>query len=315
MGSPSAWVTDMKKRIAGVVLLLMILFALRLYSGNIKKDQTFQAVAEVWQGSSDTAYVQLSMYYDPHTPVPASMMERSAGMLAGYYGEQDGSPLICWGGNSEDEWSVRGRRISGQTYAVSADFFAMHPFPVVSGALPQMGFESGVVLNTHAAWKLFGSTDCVGEYIYRDSHPYPVIAVITAPQGRLNSDAFGDTAMVFAPLREIDPVTFCEAVLPSPVSGEAERQFTSHIPEGELICNSTRFETGSILDDVRNLFDSQEQHITFQVPPWEYAARQAERRIGLCVGGQTACLTLCVWEMTMLLGMGWKAQNTKKERL
>lgn len=152
-------------------MLLAAYLALWGYTGNIKKDQTFQRMAEVWQGASNIAYVQLSMYYDPHTPVPASMMERSAGMLAGYYGEQDGSPLICWGGNSEDEWSIRGRRISGQTYAVSADFFAMHPFPVVSGALPQMGFESGVVLNTHAAWKLFGSVDCVGEYVYRNGFP------------------------------------------------------------------------------------------------------------------------------------------------
>lgn len=305
----------MKKRIAGLALLLVILLALRIYSGSIKKGQTFQRMAEVWQGSSDEAYVQLSMYYDPHTPVPASMMERSAPGLADSFGEQDGSPLICWGGSMAEEWSVLGRQIAGETYSVSADYFAMHPFPVASGALPQMGFESGVVLNTHAAWKLFGSVNCVGEYVYRNGHPYPVIAVISAPQGRLNADAFGDTAMVFAPIQGGSPVTFCEAVLPSPVSGEAERQFTSHIPEGELICNSTRFGDGNILVYFRNLIDTQTQHLIFQLPPWEYAARQAERRIGLCFCAQTISLVIFAYRLISFLRMIWDSKSMQRSPL
>lgn len=266
----------MKRRWIVCALLLALLIALQLWAVALAEAQTFQQAAETWQGQ--TPYRQLSVYYDPHEALPAESMESAARQLLAQYGDTESQPVLAWGGWTDGVAVYHRRQTAATVYSVSGDFFRLHPFPVEVGALYTFGtVGSEVVLNTYAAWALFGSEHCVGELIQLGAETYRVLAVIDHPSGSVNQAAFGTTPQLYIPLEAEDSVTFCEAILPEPVKGTARSAFESNMPKGTIVQNTNRFQLGSLWRTFLTGLDTTTQAPSFLVPTWEFAARQTEK--------------------------------------
>ena len=252
-----------------------------------------EPVAVDWQSQGECRRV--SVYYDPHTPVTQAEMEGAAQAVAAACGEENGSPLLAWGGSSQQVAEYRSRRAETTVYRVSQDFFRLYRFAPVSGSVYTFG-GSSAVLNWYAAWALFGSDNCAGQFIAVDGHPYQILAVLDTPDDTISRAAYGDTPMIFLPIGEEDPVTFCEAVLPEPVDGFAMTLFQESMPQGHFVDVSGQFALGALLQMLGEALDCHTQHVTFSLPPWAFVARQTGKYLlmlwGIFAAEGIACLAV-----------------------
>ena len=167
-----------------------------------------------------------------------------------------------------------------ELWQVSESFFLLHGFSMASGGtgtFAQNGDEA--VLNEAAAFALFGSFDCVGESIRIDRLGWQVIAVIKEPEGSANRVAYGGTARIWLPIRDDSDVSFYEAILPEYYDGFAAQTLERAI--GAATTTSTgRFRLPQLWKKAKAFFQIPPAGQP-DLPPWEQAARLAERRLCL----------------------------------
>jgi hypothetical protein len=159
------------------------------------------------------------------------------------------------------------------------------------GTFADTGSEA--VLNEAAAFALFGSSDCIGEDIQLDGLGWRVIAVIKEPDGAANEAVFGAAPRIFLPIADNDPVTFYEAILPEYYAGYAAQSLQN--ATGRTVTSSTgRFRLSRLWEKAQDFFCTPPDQ-TPSLPPWEQAARLAERKLCArwCVLVATSVLLLC----------------------
>ena len=143
------------------------------------------------------------------------------------------------------------------------------------GTFADTGSEA--VLNRAAAFALFGSDNCVGEYIQLQGRGWRVIAVLREPHGAANEAACDNTPRIYVPISDADSVTFYEAVFPEYFDGFAAQALQS--AAGRTPTASTgRFRLLRLWEAARDFFQKAPEQ-TPPVPPWERAARLAERKL------------------------------------
>ena len=270
----------------------ILFFAVLLWSilsiRAITASQTLQYEAERWQGPSEQAYAQVSVFWNEGEMDAGQSQMLSEELRASFPTEEVPPFVTAWGAKSSGLAVYAHRRAEAELWSVSKDFFTLHSFSMAEGG-PGTFADTGseAVLNEAAAFALFGSSDCIGEDIQLDGLGWRVIAVIKEPEGAANEAAFGTAPRIFLPTADDDSVTFYEAILPEYFAGYTAQSLQN--AAGRTVTISTgRFRLSRLWEKVKDFFRTPPEQ-TPPLPHWEQAARLAERK--LCLGWSIALLT------------------------
>lgn len=246
----------------------------------ITRGQVFQYEAERWQGPSEQTYSQESVFWN-EGEMNAAQAEALSNELRSSFPTEEIPPFVtAWGAKSSGLASYAHRRAEAELWSVSKDFFTLHAFSMAEGGpgtFARTGSEA--VLNEAAAFALFGSNDCIGEAFQMNSLGWRVIAVIKEPAGAANEAAFGAAPRIFLPIADDASVTFYETILPEYYAGYAAQSLQN--ATGQIVTSSTgRFRLSRLWEQVKDFFRTPPGE-TPPLPPWEQAARLAERKLCL----------------------------------
>ncbi len=260
----------------------------------ITRDQVFQYEAERWQGPSEQSYSQVSVFWN-EGEMNAAQAEALSNELRSSFPTEEIPPFVtAWGAKSSGLASYAHRRAEAELWSVSKDFFTLHAFSMAEGG-PGTFADTGseAVLNEAAAFSLFGSNDCIGEAFQMNGLGWRVIAVIKEPAGAANEAAFGAAPRIVLPIADDASVTFYETILPEYYAGYVAQSLQN--ATGQIVTSSTgRFRLSRLWEQVKDFFRTPPGE-TPPLPPWEQAARLAERRLCArwCVLVATSVLLLC----------------------
>lgn len=290
----------MKRRIISVILLALLLWSVWCIH-KINASQSLQYEAEHWQGPTDQRFCQVAVYLDKGelNATQAATIETD---MKTSFPEQETEAAIAttYGSWETGSAEYEKRKTDAELWQVSEGFFLLHSFPMVSGGVgsfAQNGDEA--VLNEAAAFALFGSFDCVGESIRIDRLGWRVIAVIKEPEGSANRVAYGGTARIWLPIRDASDVSFYEAILPEYYNGFAAQTLERAI--GAATTTSTgRFRLPQLWKKAKAFFQMPPAGQP-DLPPWEQAARLAERKLCLLLG---IILILAICFLLQVLPLG-----------
>lgn len=256
--------------------LLTILAAMLLYMQSLIDNQSLQKEAERWQGESATPFLQIAAFLPS-----ASTAEEAAVTSTHLKSDFDDEILCSYGSWKESEAFFAKRKTQVEEYQVSSDFFRLHSFCEVSGAVASFQSEDGVaILNEEAAWRLFGSNQCIGEYIAVGEETCRVLAVITEPQGSINARAFGSIARIYTKIKSSQPVTFYEFILPEYYTGFAVQTVHNALGTAVITACTERFQISTLWAAAANFFCGSQQEAV-NTPPWEFSAQQTQRQLCL----------------------------------
>ena len=282
-----------------IVLSAVLLFWCAWSIHVITRDQVLQYEAERWQGPSEQSYSQVSAFWN-EGEINASQAEALSNELRSTFPTEEIPPFVtAYGAKSSGLASYAHRRAEAELWSVSKDFFTLHAFSMAEGG-PGTFADTGseAVLNEAAAFALFGSNDCIGEAFQMNGLGWRVIAVIKEPAGAANEAAFGTAPRIFLPITDDISVTFYEAILPEYYAGYAAQSLQN--ATGQSVTSSTgRFRLSRLWEDAKAFFQTPPAAQP-QLPPWEQAARLAERK--LCLDWSIALLaTICLLVQLVLL--------------
>ena len=278
-----------------ITLLLAVLLLLSCHSiRQLTATQTLQYEAERWQGPSEQTYSQVAVFWSDGE-MDAGQAQMLAAELQASFPTENIPPFVtAYGAKSSGLAVYAHRRAEAELWSVSKDFFTLHAFSMAEGGpgtFARTGSEA--VLNEAAAFSLFGSNDCIGEAFQMNGLGWRVIAVIKEPVGAANEAAFGTAPRIFLPIADDASVTFYEAILPEYYSGYATQSLQN--ATGQIVTSSTgRFRLSRLWEQVKDFFRTPPGE-TPPLPPWEQAARLAERKLCArwCVLVATSVLLLC----------------------
>ena len=271
-----------------ITLLLAVLLLLSCHSiRQLTAAQTMQYEAERWQGPSEQTYSQVAVFWSDGE-MDAGQAQMLAAELQASFPTENIPPFVtAYGAKSSGLPVYAHRRAEAELWSVSKDFFTLHAFSMAEGGpgtFARTGSEA--VLNEAAAFSLFGSNDCIGEAFQMNGLGWRVIAVIKEPAGAANEAAFGAAPRIFLPITDDISVTFYEAILPEYYAGYAAQSLQN--VTGQIVTSSTgRFRLSRLWEQVKDFFRTPPGE-TPPLPPWEQAARLAERK--LCLDWSIALL-------------------------
>lgn len=263
------------------VLLLTILLWCACSIRAITKSQSMQYEAERWQGPTEQRFCQVAVWLNGGELNAAQAAGLEAEMKRSFPEQEAEAPIVTAYGTWETGSAAYGRRkTTTELWRVSEGFFLLHSVSMASGgtgSFARNGDEA--VLNEAAAFALFGSFDCVGECIRIGPLGWRVIAVVREPAGSLNKAAFAGTPRIWLPIRESSDLSFYEAILPEYYDGFAAQTLERTI--GAAATSSTgRFRLPQLWREAKLFFQIPPSGQP-DLPPWEQAARLAQRRLCL----------------------------------
>lgn len=277
---------------------LAIVFACKLHS--TKNLLITQSAAEVWQGSSDMRFAQVSAFLPVGSKVTEDQIESFHRTLetklsdASLETPENGSLY-------QAAWSTAPRDISissasssytAKTIGVGGDFFLFHPLSLRSGSyISNRDFTyDRVVLDEELAWALFGSYDIAGQEVWIADEPYVVAGVVSRESDKASRKAYTDGAGMFisySAMRHItggesmeDPGVSCyELVLAEPITGFALSVLQENFPGGSdcvYVQNTDRYSLKNLFTIAKSFGERSMNTTGVVFPYWENAARYTE---------------------------------------
>ena len=267
------------------ILALTLQFVLLIWTAcsirTIRKSQSFQYEAERWQGPAEQRYCQAAVWPEGGGLPAEQAAALESGMAESFPAADSETSFVTAFGTWETGFAEFGhRKTEAELWQVSGDFFRLHSFAMAdggAGTFARNGDEA--VLNETAAFALFGSSDCVGEAVRIGSLGWRVIAVVKEPGASVNKAAFAGTPRIWLPIRANSEVRFYEAILPEYYSGFAAETLERAL--GAPVTISTgRFRLSRLWKEAKAFFQTPPASLP-GLPPWEQAARLAQRRLCL----------------------------------
>ena len=155
--------------------------------GNYETALTSQQAAKSWAGESTARFAQVSCFFPTGTSVTPDTVNTFRRTIDGKLAEA-GLEQKEAGSYWTDAYAaigtltVQSDRDSSEatTVAVGGDFFAFHPYRLLSGSYlnPDDLMQDRVVIDHELAWKLFGGTDIKGKTVKINGKPYYVAGVV-----------------------------------------------------------------------------------------------------------------------------------------
>lgn len=222
------WMITLVTGMIGLLLIVPSLIGIRWCRGLLPE----QLAAQRW----GTDYVQVSCYIAQDQGVGLEQISQIRESLKQSLSEESEDTLWYDVYSSTAETvSVLGKKNGAknvQRVLVSEQYFRIHAYPLVSGSWLSAADISTqrVVLDEEAAWKLFGSTDIVGQSLTMGNSICEVAGVIQMPENFATRAAqkessawlfllYPDYAASLTQGETPPPITAYEAILPERVSG------------------------------------------------------------------------------------------------
>lgn len=288
-----------KRHIAAIitaVFLLLLFLILSAVSSSMAAGMESQAAADRWRAGSDIKYAQISCFISVDAAFKQSNIPQLRASVDSALKEASVGTDNKTGKLWLDAYSTE-TRLSAQTDRGSVDasvtavggyFFTLHPMKYISGYAfsPDDIMQDRVVLDTDAAWQLFGSFDITGRTLTMSGKDC-IVAGVTARKNDNVSDslidlAYGEKPRIYISYDLLDsinpdtPLSCYEAVLPSPISGFALDLITSKIgvdkADIEVIENSARYGFFALCDTIKVLTVRSMRTSRIIYPYWENIA-------------------------------------------
>lgn len=199
--------------------------------------------------------------------------------------------------SAEGKLNVNYDRVSASLncYGIGGDYFYFHSLKLIQGS-----YFSGndvitdyCVLDNEAAWRLFGSNDCIGMIVDINGSPYMVSGVVENPQASIYQKAgliTGNIYISYERFKGMNPnalINHYEIILPNPVEHYGYNKLKELIGvdenEMELVENSTRFTKLSLLKHLKQLPLRAMNSKAIIYPYWENVARVKEDTVSKLV--------------------------------
>lgn len=290
-----------KQRILLIVCLSMVLLAAVCFGARAHLSHMLvsQREAERWQGDGETEFAQISCFLPADELI--GLKEVNGFRVDAMKKVQDASMDV----NGEqqlmlDAWSTSAKvtvmsdRAKGDATAIAigGNYFDFHPIRLISGDYIRQSdlMEDRVLVDEELAWLLFGSTDLEGMEMKINGMHFHVAGVIERETDFASKKAYSagmGLFMRFDALLKLDEkaaVNCYEYVLVNPVKDFAINAAREKFPigRGEILCNTTRFEYGRLMDFVLKFGSRSIQTTGVIYPYWENAARVLEDWSCLC---------------------------------
>lgn len=319
--------------------LILLFLILGMAASAIASGMVSQNAAERWGEGSNKNYAQISCFLSVDAAFKAGDIPRfrisvdSALKEASVTADNPSAKLWIDAYSTEAKFSAKTDRgsIDASVTAVGGDFFTIHPMKYLYGYAfsPDDIMRDRVVLDTDAAWQLFGSFDIVGRAMTVSGKNCIVAGVAERKNDevpeKLFSLAYGDKPRIFISydllesIRPDTPVSCYEAVLPAPVSGFGIDLVKSKIgidsPDAEIIENSARYDFLPLTGTIRNLPVRSMRSSRIIYPYWENTAGVIEDYLALILLVRILCaaavgLAVFVFSVKFMTG-----HRVKREKL
>ena len=187
---------------AGIILLVsfLIILLLNIISDSIAANVPDQTSCFVWGGED---YAQISCYtsrINGFTVDELMRFEHDLNQTLKSSGEENEASLWtdAYSGRGVLTVTNRNTSVEGTAYGVGNNFFVFHPLQLLNGSYidTKNVMKDYILLDEEAAWRLFGSSDVAGMYVYINGEPHVVSGVYRRPEGRLNT-ASGNGEITF----------------------------------------------------------------------------------------------------------------------
>jgi len=276
-----------------VLALLVSLFSFLSVSAD-KGTLPAQDAAARWRGESDERFTQVSVFlpesaaftpekvYDFRAALEARFLSESIEAEEGASLYKDAFAALCGAMTAKGDYGSS----PVEVYALGGDWFFFHPLPLASGGYIRDDelMHDRVVLDTVAAWQLFGATDVAGRTVVIGDADYIVAGVVEREADRYSEKADDGSARLYAyadaptGLIQDKPVACYEIVLPDPVSGFGRKLMEDVFPKtgGELVENSTRYDIPALWEVLKSFSSRTIRKNDVTYPYWENAARLSE---------------------------------------
>lgn len=273
-----------------LVFCLLIVGILLLAHRSVGGKLDSQTVADRW-GSDENKFMQISLFLDRNLGVDKSTILNLEEKISEKVNEQIPSEsenkknfLSTYSAKTEVNAENNGKSTSLQAYFTSDNFFSFHSLSIVSGWYYNEYdiMDDGVLINTYAAWKLFGGYDLSDMSITIDGYPCIVLGVFD--DSGENVDAlpmlYADYDLLYKMGKRDVPITCFEAVLPEPVKDFAENTVRESIDfkdsQFELVNNTKRYNFKECFLQIPKFFTRTDRNTSVYFPKWENEARRIE---------------------------------------
>lgn len=269
---------------------ILIIGVLLLVYRSVSSGLDSQRAAQRWGNDGDN-YVQLSLFLDRSLNADKMSMLSLENKISEKINEQvqtekeDARNFIStYSAKTEITAENEGKSVTLQAYFTSDDFFHFHFLDIVSGWYYNEYdiMDDGVLINTFAAWKLFGGYDLSDMQITLDGYPCMVYGVFDDssenPEGV--PVLYADYDLLYKMGKRDVPITCFEAVLPEPVKNFAQETVVSAIEFGnssyELVNNTKRYNFKECFLQIPKFFTRTDRDTGVYFPKWENEARRTE---------------------------------------
>ena len=283
-----------------IVCAVLVLCALgsMLLSRRISQTLDWNDTARRWQGSSKTAFSQVSCFLPADAPITVDAVQSFRQTLQKKLTEAsltapEGGSLYTDTYYGSAQLSVTGKRGSStvKVMGVGGNFFLFHPLRLRSGSYISSRdvMQDRVVLDEELAWKLFGGVDVAGLTVTVGNRSCIVAGVIAREGDFADKLANMDGAGLFmsydeyAKANEKASVTAYEIVMPNMIDGFARGIMKDNFPvgSGDIVENTTRYGLSATLNNLKNYGKRSMRSNGVIYPYWENASRLTEDYVGL----------------------------------
>lgn len=282
-----------------------------------------QKEAERWQGDGEMAFSQISCFLPADKQIGLREVAdfRNAAMAKLKEASLDinGDQQLML-----DSWSTSGKvytsgehgRGEASVIAVGGSYFDFHPLRLLNGDYIRQSdlMHDRILLGEDVAWLLFGGTNLQGMTMKLNGIPFVVAGVVQQEQDFASKKADSsemDLYMSYDALLQLDEntkINCYEFVMADPVKNFALNVAREKFPigRGEIICNTTRYNYGKMMDLMLKYGSRGAQTSGAVLPYWENAARMTED------WGSLACLWGTVFLIfPVVVGTVWLVRSSK----
>lgn len=193
-------------------------------------------------------------------------------------------------------------------FGVGGDYFYFHSMKLIDGSYFQSSDMNHdyCVIDKEAAWKLFGSPECVGMIVDISGQPFMVCGVVDNPKGKIYDEAGLDRGKIyisydkFAELNGYAPINHYEIVMPNPVKQYAYNYVKEKIgvdeKEMEIVENNLRFNKLELLKHLKKLSYRAMNGKAIIYPYWENVVRVKEDEMA-----KLTLLQVILWGIALII--------------
>lgn len=281
---------------AGMLLLAAACLGVFIHLAGILSSQQ---EAERWQGDSDTEFSQVSCFLPADELIGLKevnsfridAMKKVKEASLDVNGEEQ-LMLDAWSTMTKLNVSSAHGKGEASVIAVGGNYFDFHPLRLLDGDYIRQSdlMEDRVLLDEELAWLLFGGTELQGMEMKINGVPFHVAGIIERETDFASKQAYTAGMGLYMrydallKLQEKAGISCYEYVLVQPVKDFAINAAREKFPigRGVILCNTTRFEYGRLMDFVLQYGSRSVQTTGVIYPYWENAARIVEDWCCLC---------------------------------